>query len=480
LKLLFEKSVPGRKGFELPVPDVPENIRINRKFLTGGIPELPEIGELEVVRHFTRLASYNFSVDANFYPLGSCTMKYNPKITEKIAALEGFTDIHPLTGMISGAEKAAQGALEILYELQEILSEITGMEKMTLQPLAGAQGELAGMLMVRAYHDFNRNEKKTVIVPDESHGTNPASAAMAGYEIVTVSTAENGQMNLEEFKEKIGPETAAVIMTCPNTLGIYNTDIKEICDIAHSHGALMYYDGANLNAVLGKVRPGDLGFDITHVNLHKTFGTPHGGGGPGAGPVGVKKELVPFLPGSLVEKTNTGSFRVSLKGENSIGRLAPFYGNFSVLLKAYAYILLLGRDGLNDVSNMAVLNTNYLMEKLKSLLELPYERRCMHECVFSAENLPSHVNAMDIAKFLIDKGIHPPTVYFPLIVKEALMVEPTETETLEELDNFIDAVSEAVRLAGEAPEKLKSSPVSMRVGRLDETKAARELDVNYD
>ncbi|MFC2061184.1 aminomethyl-transferring glycine dehydrogenase subunit GcvPB [Elusimicrobiota bacterium] len=480
MKLIYKKSVKGRRGIRLPKSDVPYAPVLDDKYRRSVDAILPEVSELDTVRHFTDLSKLNFSVDGNFYPLGSCTMKYNPKVLEAADSLEGFNALHPFIPILSPEKEMASGALEVLSGLQEMLSEITGMDMFTLQPMAGAQGELAGILIIKAYHRKKNSDKKFIIVPDASHGTNPASAAIAGYEVITIPTDPSGQMDMDEFKKNLNGKTAAVIMTCPNTLGIFNTRIKEICELAHSFDALMYYDGANMNAIMGKTRPGDMGFDIAHVNLHKTFGTPHGGGGPGAGPVGVKNSLGSFLPQPVIIKDSAGRITLSNDNPDSIGRIAPFYGNFGVLLKAFAYILLMGKDGLADITEKAVLNANYIMEKLKGHYELPYDRRCMHECVFSAlKQAENGIRALDIAKYLIDKGIHPPTIYFPLIVKEAMMIEPTETESKQTLDGFIENMIEAARLALEDPAKLHDTPVTGPVGRLDEVLAARNLDVSY-
>ncbi len=479
-KLIFEKSVPGRRGLDIPGADIPEAPGLPPELLTLSVPALPEVSEPDVVRHYTRLSRLNFSADTEFYPLGSCTMKYNPKVMEKAADLPGFRGAHPLSSYIDGGESLVQGCLAVIKDLEGLIAEITGMDSVTTAPMAGAQGEMTGILLIGAYHKSKGNKKKYVIVPDSSHGTNPASAAMAGYEIVTVKSLENGEMDLEEFKKVLNEETAAVMMTCPNTLGIFETRIAEIAGLAHSAGALMYYDGANLNAIMGKVKPGDAGFDVVHVNLHKTFGTPHGGGGPGAGPVGVKKELIEFLPSPVIKRNASGGYFLPPENKNSIGRVSGFFGNFGVLVKAYAYILLLGREGLIRVSEQAVLNANYIKEKLKKYYHLPYDRTCMHECVFSAEKqLPYGVHALDIAKGLIERGIHPPTVYFPLIVKEAIMIEPTETENKETLDNFIGVMKEIAETAAAAPGKLLAAPGNTPVTRLDETKAARETRVCF-
>jgi glycine cleavage system P protein (glycine dehydrogenase) subunit 2 len=476
MKMIYEKSRPGRHGVRLPAPDVPYAEPLPENLQRHEAAELPEVSELDLVRHFTNLSRRNFSVDTNFYPLGSCTMKYNVKALENAAAL--FAPYHPMLALLPGGETAVQGCLELLYNLGRTLAEITGMDEVTTQPLAGAHGEMTGIMVIAAYHRHKGNSKKYVVVPDSSHGTNPASAAMVGYEIITVPTAPYGDMDIELFRQAMTDEVAAVMMTCPNTLGLFNPHIKEICDIAHEHDALMYYDGANLNAIMGKVRPGDVGFDVIHVNLHKTFGTPHGGGGPGSGPVGVKRGLVPFLPEPRVVRRHDGMFDLELENHYSIGRTANFFGNFGVMAKAYAYITLLGKDGLIRVSEQAVLNANYVMSQLKSHYDLPYDQSCMHECVFSASRqLKNGVHAIDIAKYLIDKGYHPPTVYFPLIVKEAIMIEPTETESKETLDEFIAVMKEAAEMAEKDPEALHAAPLTMPVGRLDETKAAREQNV---
>jgi glycine dehydrogenase subunit 2 len=438
---------------------------------------LPEVSELDTVRHFTNLSRRNFSVDTHFYPLGSCTMKYNVKALENAAGL--FAGEHPLLPLLPGGLGHAQGSLALLHGLGEALAEITGMDEVTTQPLAGAHGEMTGIMLIAAYHRTKGNRKKYVVVPDSSHGTNPASAAMVGYEVITVPTAPYGDMDLDAFRAAMNDEVAAVMMTCPNTLGLFNPHIKEICDIAHSRDALCYYDGANLNAIMGKVRPGDVGFDVIHLNLHKTFGTPHGGGGPGAGPVGVKAALVPFLPTPRIIK-NGDVFSLETENPGSIGRTANFFGNFGVMVKAYAYILMLGREGLIRVSEQAVLNANYIMAQLKPYYDLPYDFTCMHECVFSASRqVKQGVHALDIAKFLIDRGYHPPTVYFPLIVKDAIMIEPTETESKATLDAFIAVMKEAAELADTAPAAFAAFPATMPVTRLDETRAARSQNVCF-
>jgi glycine dehydrogenase subunit 2 len=476
MQLIYEQTVSGRRGVKLPKSDVPSAPDLPKKLLRACAAGLAEVSELDLVRHFTKLSRRNYSVDTNFYPLGSCTMKYNAKVLENSAAL--FAPFHPMTALLPGGEAFCQGTLGMLHDLGNLLSEITGMDEVTTQPLAGAHGEMTGILLISAYHKARGKKKKYVVVPDSSHGTNPASAAIAGYEIITVPTAPYGDMDLDLFKQAMNDEVAAVMMTCPNTLGLFNPHIKEISDIAHSHDALMYYDGANLNAIMGKVKPGDVGFDVIHVNLHKTFGTPHGGGGPGSGPVGVKSALIPFLPQPRIVKGCDGKFLLETVKGGSIGRTANFFGNFGVMAKAYAYIIMLGREGLINVSEQAVLNANYIKEKLKKYYDLPYDMTCMHECVFSAGRQLEHgVHAIDIAKFLIDRGYHPPTVYFPMIVKEAIMIEPTETESKATMDAFIQVMIEAAELAESNPQALHDAPLTMPVGRLDETKAAREQNV---
>jgi glycine dehydrogenase subunit 2 len=478
MKLIYEKSITSRKGFRFAESDVPVKQALDSKYTRKQAPRLPEVSELDVVRHYTNLSRMNFSVDNNFYPLGSCTMKYNPKFMEKIAGMEGFSELHPLMPQLLGGGRLCQGALEVIYNTEKLLCEITGMEAFSMQPLAGAHGELTGIMLIAAYHKAKGHRRKYVIVPDSSHGTNPASAAIAGYDVVVVKTDKAGCMDMEQFKEALNEDTAAVMLTCPNTLGIFNARIKEITDLAHSVDALVYYDGANLNAILGKCRPGDIGFDVVHLNLHKTFATPHGGGGPGAGPVGVGKKLVDFLPVSRVMKRPAGVLYLDYNNPKSIGYIAPFYGNFGVILKAYAYMLLLGRKGLIEASEHAVLNANYCLSRLREYYDVAYDRKCMHECVLSAQRYTKKgVRALDIAKYLIDKGFHPPTIYFPLIVKEAIMIEPTETESKETLDEFIDVMIEAAELAQRDPQRIKEAPLTMPVKRLDETKAARDLNL---
>ncbi len=480
MRLIFEKNVESRRGFKIQASDVPSAPPADARYLRKEPPGLPDVSELDVVRHYTNLSRLNFSVDTNFYPLGSCTMKYNPKFTETLAGLEGFTAVHPLLPQLSGGGVLTQGSLEVLYNTKKLLCEITGMAGFTMQPLAGAHGELTGVMLIAAYHKHNGSRRKYVIVPDSSHGTNPASAAIAGYQVIVIPTDSDGYMNMAEYKKNLNGEVAAVMLTCPDTLGIFNPRIKEITDLAHGVGALMYYDGANLNAVLGKCRPGDIGFDVIHINLHKTFATPHGGGGPGAGPVGVCEKLIDFLPIPRIIKRSDGTFALDYHRHKSIGYIAPFYGNFGVILKAYAYILLLGRGGLIEASESAVLSANYCRARLKGHYDIPFDRICMHECVLSASKQAKRgVHAIDIAKYLIDKGYHPPTIYFPMIVKEAIMIEPTETESKETLDGFIDTMIEIAALAETDPDAITRAPLTRSVKRLDETKAAREPNLRW-
>ncbi|MEA3490125.1 MAG: aminomethyl-transferring glycine dehydrogenase subunit GcvPB [Candidatus Omnitrophota bacterium] len=480
MELIFDKSRSGCAGTKVPSSDVPCKVKMDPAYKRDKDAELPYVSEPEVVRHFTNLSKMNFGVDSHFYPLGSCTMKYNPKFTEKIANREEFISLHPLTPQLVKGCILTQGALEIIYDLERLLCGITGMDEFTTHPMAGAHGELAGIMLIAAYHRHNGNRKKYVLIPDSGHGTNPASAAIAGYEVRTVPSDEDGVMDLREFRKALNKEVAAIMLTCPNTLGVFNAHIKEIADLTHEAGGLLYYDGANLNAIMGKARPGDLGFDVVHLNLHKTFATPHGGGGPGAGPVGVKKDLVPFLPISRVVKKDDGTFTLDYDKPLSIGYISPFYGNFGVLLKAYAYILLLGKEGLIEASENAVLNANYLKSRLKEYYDIPYDKNCLHEFVLSASRQAKKgVRALDIAKALIDRGIHPPTVYFPLIVEEAMMIEPTETESKKTLDGFVETMIELAELAEKDPDAFKEFPRKAPVRRLDEVKAARDMDVAY-
>lgn len=478
MKLVFEKSVKGRRGLRIARSDVPTSINLNQDLLREKSAELPELSELDVVRHFTELSRRNFGVDTNFYPLGSCTMKYNPKVCERIASYPGFAHLHPLLPQLRGGGMLTQGALEVVYEMDFMLQEICGMSAFTMQPMAGAHGELTGIMMMAAYHQDKGNKKSIVLAPDSAHGTNPASAAIAGYTVKTVPSDANGLMSIEALKEMLTDEVAGLMLTCPNTLGLFNPHVKEICELIHSVDGLAYYDGANLNAILGKVRPGDLGFDIVHVNLHKSFATPHGGGGPGSGPVGVVDRLTDYLPISTVIKREDGTYALDYNKPKSIGYIAPFYGNFGILLRAYVYILMAGKEGLQRVAENAVLNANYIKEKLKPYYDIEYGQTCKHECVFSATRQAKNgVHALDIAKGLIDAGYHPPTMYFPMIVKEALMIEPTECESRETMDAFIEAMITIAKKAETNPDELKAAPKTTPVGRLDETKAARQLNI---
>lgn len=477
MSIIYKKTVAGRQGIALPACDVPVDRTLPAALRRTVDAELCELSELDVVRHFTELSRKNYGVDTNFYPLGSCTMKYNPKVTEKIATLDGFAQLHPLLPQLRRGGMLTQGALSVLYELEQLLNEITGMDAFTMQPMAGAHGELTGMMLIAAYHKAKGNRKNVVLIPDEAHGTNPASAAIAGYTVQTIPTGDNGILDINALAAHINDATAAIMLTNPNTLGLFNPHIEKVAALAHKYDAQLYYDGANLNAILGKFRPGDANFDVIHLNLHKTFATPHGGGGPGAGPVGVKKHLEPFLPISRITKRADGTYALSYDYPQSIGYIAPFYGNFGICLRAYAYILLQGREGLIDVSENAVLNANYVLANLKAYYHAPFPERCMHECVLSAKKqLGKGVHALDIAKSLIDRGFHPPTIYFPLIVKESMMIEPTETENKETLDAFIAAMRAVAKDAEEHPEILKSAPRTTPVGRLDETKAVRDMD----
>ncbi len=478
MNLIFEKSVPGRRGVTLPRCDVPCEPDIPASLRRQTPLALAELSELDVVRHFTELSRRNFGVDSGFYPLGSCTMKYNPKVTEAIASLDGFMNLHPFLPQLRHGGLLVQGALQVMYEFEQILCEIAGMDAFTLHPMAGAHGEMTGMMMIAAYHRDKGSRKKEVLIPDEAHGTNPASAAIAGYSVRSIPTnLKTGMIDLDALEAAVNDETAAIMLTNPNTLGIFNSQIGKVAEIAHRHDALVYYDGANLNAILGRFRPGDAGIDVMHINLHKTFATPHGGGGPGAGPVGVRKHLEPYLPVSRVQKRKDNSFTLEYDFPKSIGYIAPFYGNFLIVLRAYAYCMLLGADGLREVSDNAVLNANYVMNRLKDVYDLPFDQVCMHECVFSARRQAANgVHAMDIAKALMDRGFHPPTVYFPLIVKESMMIEPTECESKETLDRFIAAMREIAALAESNPESVTAAPITTPIARPDEQLAARQMD----
>ena len=472
--LLFEKSREGRGCAILPECDVPVVLPQEKDARKQPL-HMPALSEPELSRHYTELAHKTRGVNDGFYPLGSCTMKYNPRVNEQIAALEGFNQIHPLQ-----PQDTVQGCMEVMALAEKYLCEITGMDHMTLQPAAGAHGELTGLLLMKAYHTSKGNTHKTkILVPDSAHGTNPASAAMAGYTVVSIPSGDDGCVDIEKLKEAAGDDIAGLMLTNPNTVGLFDKNIREITQIVHDCGGLCYYDGANLNAVMGIVRPGDMGFDIVHLNLHKTFSTPHGGGGPGAGPVGCKEELAQFLPSILVEKD--GDELYFTKPEHSIGEMKSFYGNFLVVVKALTYILTLGREGIPQASSNAVLNANYMMNQLKDLYTMAYDDICMHEFVMSLADLKKDtgISAMDIAKGLLDNNIHPPTMYFPLIVEEALMVEPTETESRETLDKAVAVFRQLHAQAAADPEGLHHAPTKTPVTRLDEVGAARHPHLRY-
>ena len=435
---------------------------------------LPELSELDIVRHFTNLSKMNYCVDTNFYPLGSCTMKYNPKFLDSIAAATSFTQIHPYQD-----EEDVQGALKVLYEMQEYLSEITGMDEFTLQPAAGAHGEFCGLLMAGAYHRAMKQKKTKVLIPDSAHGTNPASAAACGFEVVQVQSNEKGLVDIDDLKKKLDGEVACLMMTNPNTLGLFEQEILEISKCVHEAGGLLYYDGANMNALMGICRPGDMGFDIVHINLHKTFAVPHGCGGPGSGPVGVKKKLIPFLPSPRILKKD-GQFIFEKNAPQSIGKLRSSYGNFGAIIRSYAYIKALGKEGLAAASENAILNANYLKARLKEIFDVPYDGFCMHEFVMSArKQKKAGVKALDIAKRLLDFGVYAPTIYFPMIVEEALMVEPTETESKETLDEFVKILFEINKEIAEDPQKVLDAPHTTPVSRIDEVQAARQPNLRY-
>lgn len=471
-KLIFELSSNERHAYNLPPCDVkaedienaiPQNLKREKELV------LPQVSEPDVVRHYTQLSMKNYGVDRGFYPLGSCTMKYNPKINEDAAVMTGFSDLHPYQ-----PESTVQGALQLMYELGNMLSEVAGMAKFSLQPAAGAHGELTGLMIFKAYHESRKDYKrKKIIVPDSSHGTNPASAAEAGFEVVEIKSAPDGTVDLEALKSVLNDEVAGLMLTNPNTLGLFENNIQEVAKLVHAAGGLLYYDGANLNAIMGITRPGDMGFDVMHINLHKTFSTPHGGGGPGAGPVGVAQRLVDFLPQPTIEKEN-GKYVLKSDSPLSIGKVRSFYGSFGVLVRAYCYIKSMGAEGLKEASQIAVLNANYLKEKLKAYYNLPFDRICMHEFVLAGlKDKTNDVATLDVAKRLLDLDYHPPTIYFPLIVESAIMIEPTETESVETLDSFADAMIQIAGEAKENPELLHAAPTTREVRRLDEVKAAR-------
>lgn len=473
--LIFEKSVVGRKGYTLPKLDVPISAEgvIPSKYLRQNDALLPEVSEIEVARHFQHLSHQNFNIEKGMYPLGSCTMKYNPKINEKIAAFSGYAGLHPMID-----DKYAQGALQLMHELGEHLKEITGLKGVSLQPAAGSQGEFAGMSMFKAYHEDRKDTARTtILVPDSSHGTNPASAAIAGFKVDTIKTNENGRIDIEHLQSKVGPHVAGFMITNPSTLGLFEQRIDDIAKIIRDCGGLLYMDGANFNALLSIARPGDMDFDCVHINLHKTFSTPHGGGGPGAGPVCVSEKLIPYLPKPQVVK-NGEEYSLSLGNKNSIGRLHSFYGNFGVLVRAYAYIRMHGAVGLKRISENAVINANYIFSRVKDFYEVPFDDHCMHEFIISGNRQKKlGVTTKDIGKRLLDYGFHAPTVYFPLTVPEAMLIEPTETENMQNLDSFSDAMIAIAKEAETNPELVRTAPHSTPLRRLDEALAARNLDI---
>ena len=533
MELIFEKTRAGRRAVTLDALDVPD-APLPAQLLRREAAPLPEVSELDVVRHFTHLSQRNFGVDSHFYPLGSCTMKYNPKMAEAVAANAGFRDLHPHLSSSPAGYACCQGAFEVIYETERLLAEISGMRAVSLQPIAGAHGELTGVLLIAAYHRGKGNRKDTIIIPDSAHGTNPASAAIAGFKVVQVPSSPDGTIHLDSFRNVLNDSVAGVMLTCPNTHGLFEPEVRQIADLAHQADALLYYDGANLNAIIGQCRPADLGFDVMHFNLHKTFATPHGMGGPGSGPVGVGDKLAPYLPGPRVVKVdsancsagvppancgagvppaNSGAgvspancgagvppancgagvspancgagvspaFYKLATPEKSIGRIAPFFGNFMIALRAYAYILALGGDGLREVSRHAVLNANYLLARLKAAYKPAFPSGSMHECVLTLSDFAAEldVHALDVAKALLDRGFHAPTIYFPLTVKESMMIEPTETESKQSLDAFAAAMLEIAELARQNPQALHEAPQHLPVGRLDEVKAARDLNCAY-
>lgn len=477
-KLIFELSKKGRKSYSLPKDELPEvkiDDYLSNEYLREGELDFPEVSEPDVVRHYTLLSKKNYSVDSGFYPLGSCTMKYNPKINEDIAANPKFSKLHPLQ-----PDTSVQGALEVMYVVQENIKEIVGMDAVTLQPAAGAHGELVGMMLIKKYHEMRDDKKrKKMIVPDSAHGTNPASAAVAGFDIVEVASNADGSLNIDALKEVLNDEVAGLMLTNPSTLGLFEKNIKEIADLVHDAGGLLYYDGANMNAIMGIARPGDMGFDVLHLNLHKTFSTPHGGGGPGSGPVACNKKLAEFLPVPVVGFKDD-SYYLDYGIKDSIGKVKNFFGNFGVILRAYTYMLSMGGDGLKAASTNAVLNANYIKESLKNHYKVAVNETCMHEVVFAGlKNHKGDISTLDVAKRIIDYGYHPPTIYFPLIVEGALMIEPTETESKETLDGYIDALKKIAVEANETPELLHDAPHNSPVRRLDEVLAARQLTLHW-
>ncbi len=478
-QLIFEKSVPGSNSFTLPDLDIPEidlSENIPRQFMRQQPAAMPELSEVEAVRHFTELSARAYGVDNGFYPLGSCTMKYNPKINEWASRLPGFAAIHPCQ-----PEGSVQGALELYYEMQQMLAEITGMDGFSLQPAAGAHGEMAGVMIIKAYHKDRRDDKRTkMMVPDSAHGTNPATANVVGYEVIEISSNAEGLIDLDDLRSKMTSEVAGLMLTNPNTLGLFEENIREVAGIVHEGGGLLYYDGANLNGVMGVSRPGDMGFDVIHVNLHKTFSAPHGGGGPGSGPVGGKEPLIRFLPVPVAVRRGD-LYAFDYERPLSIGKVKNFYGNFGVIVKAYTYIRALGGEGLKEACQHAVLNANYLRHQLKGTYNIPLDRLCKHEFVVNSKNQGQYgVSTMDIAKRLIDYGYHPPTVYFPLIVPEAMMIEPTETESKERLDRFVGVMQSIAREAADNPDLVKNAPHHAVIKRVDEVTAARKPIVKWE
>lgn len=476
--LIFEKSKQGRKGFTLPPLDVPKsNVEslIPEKFIRKDSADLPQVSENEISRHYIKLSLLNYNIEKGLYPLGSCTMKYNPKVNEKTASMPGFAELHPCS-----QDEHAQGALRLMYELGEGLMEITGLQGVSLQPAAGSQGELTGILMIRSYHLDRKDEKrKVILIPDSAHGTNPASAAIAGFSVVSVKSREDGRIDLDDLRSKADDSVAGMMITNPNTVGIFEKDIVEVEKIVHGCGGLLYMDGANLNALLGIVRPGDMGFDCVHINLHKTFSTPHGGGGPGAGPVCVSEKLVPFLPVPQVHKVGD-KYTIVRETEKTIGSLHAFYGNFGVLVRAYTYMRMLGAKGVREVSENAIINANYIMKLIEDYYEFPYKEYCMHEFVCSADRQKAlGVSAKDIAKRLLDYGFHAPTIYFPLIVHESMLVEPTETEAKENLESFAETMIKIAEEAKTNPELVTNAPTTAPLKRLDDALAARKLNIRW-
>ena len=475
--VIFELSRKGRKGYtldELDVPETPIEEVISNAFLRDDSAQLPEVSENEVVRHFVKLSQMNYHIDQGFYPLGSCTMKYNPKINEETASLPGMANVHPYQ-----PESTVQGCLQVLWEIEQILCDVTGLKAVTTQPAAGSHGELAGIMFMRKYHERNKSERKTILIPDSAHGTNPSSVTIGGYSTVEIKSNDRGIIDIKDFESKLTDEVAGLMVTNPNTLGFFEKDIKKIADALHEKKALLYMDGANLNALLGIVKPGDLGVDILHINLHKTFSTPHGGGGPGAGPVAVSERLVDFLPVPRVVKSGD-NFSLDYDRPDSIGQLHGFYGNFGILVRALTYMTMLGKKGMRRVSENAILNANYLLSLVKDNYDHPYGSPVMHEFVLSTVRQKGKgIKTLDIAKRLLDFGFHAPTTYFPLIVKEALMIEPTETETKETLEAFADALNQIAEEVNNDPDLLRNAPVNTPVSRLDEVKASKEIDVRY-